>query len=271
MTAPLAPRIIVADDAAFMRTVLRETLVREGFEVVAEAVDGLQAVSLYERWKPDLIILDITMPNQDGRQALAQIVAADPQARAIMCSAVGQEKIIRETLLGGARDYLIKPFENSQVIATVRRALLERPDRPNSVLEELVAWYDLGELVTRHGLASATEIAGIRDAIKAGGGAKNLYAGLVERGLASPEDLDGFLGEGHRDVSLAYFLLKGKLLSMEQLRCCLVMMRKSGKLLAHTLVEQGFCAADQITEIAKRIPPFQKPQGAAPKDSPVSG
>ncbi|MBM3267638.1 MAG: response regulator [Candidatus Sericytochromatia bacterium] len=264
MTAPQA-RIVIADDAAFMRTVLRETLSREGFEVVAEGVDGLQAVSLYQSHKPDLIILDITMPNLDGRQALGQIVAADPQARCVMCSAVGQEKIIRETLLAGARDYLIKPFENSQVVATVRRALLERPDRPNSVLEELVAWYDLGELVTRHGLASATEIAAIRDIVKAGGGPKNLYAGLIDKGLATPEDLDGFLAEGHRDVSLAYFLLKGKLLSMEQLRCCLVMMRKSGKLLADTLVEQGFCVADQVGEIAKRVPPYQKP---APATSP---
>jgi two-component system chemotaxis response regulator CheY len=160
-------RIVIADDAAFMRTVLRETLVREGFEVVAEGQDGLQAVSLYQRHKPDVIMLDITMPNLDGRQALTQIIAADPQARAIMCSAVGQEKIIRETLLAGARDYLIKPFENSQVVATIRRAMLERPDRPNSVLEELVAWYDLGELVTRHGLASATEIAAIRDLVNA--------------------------------------------------------------------------------------------------------
>jgi len=265
-----APRLLIADDAAFMRTVLRETLSREGFDVVAEAVDGQQAVSLYQRWKPDLIILDITMPNLDGRQALTQILAADPQARAIMCSAVGQEKIIRETLLAGARDYLIKPFENSQVVSTVRRALLERADRPNSVLEELVAWYDLGELVIRHGLASASEIAAIREAIKAGSGPKNLYSGLVEKGLATPEDLDGFLAEGHRDVSLAYFLLKGKLLSMEQLRCCLVMMRKSGKLLANTLVEQGFCAADQIGELSKRIPPFQKAAGQQASTQPTS-
>lgn len=257
-----SPRIVIADDAAFMRTVLRETLLREGFDVVAEAVDGVQAVSLYTRHRPDLIILDITMPNLDGRQALGQILAADPQARAIMCSAVGQEKVIRETLLTGARDYLIKPFENSQVVATVRRSLLERADRPNSVLEELVAWYELGELVARHGLASSSEIAAIREAIKAGTGPKNLYAGLVEKGLATPEDLDGFLAEGHRDVSLAYFLLKGKLLSMEQLRCCLVMMRKSGKLLGNTLVEQGFAVSDQIAEIAKRIPPYQK---AAPR------
>lgn len=264
MSGP-SPRILIADDAAFMRTVLRETLLREGFDVVAEAVDGLQAVQLFQRWKPDMVILDITMPNLDGRQALQQILAADPEARAIMCSAVGQEKIIRETLLNGARDYLIKPFENSQVISTVRRALLERADRPNSVLEELVAWYDLGELVTRHGLSSPTEIAAIRDAIKDGTGARNLYAGLVDKGLCTPEDLDGFLAEGHRDVSLAYFLLKGKLLSMEHLRCCLVMMRKSGKLLAHTLVEQGFCTADQISEIAKKIPPYRASvQPAAP-------
>lgn len=261
-TTHQAPRIVIADDAAFMRTVLRETLLREGFDVVAEAVDGQQAVSLYMRHRPDLIILDITMPNLDGRQALSQILAAEPQARAIMCSAVGQEKVIRETLLTGARDYLIKPFENSQVVATVRRSMLERPDRPNSVLEELVAWYELGELVTRHGLASSSEIAAIREAIKAGNGPKNLYAGLVEKGLATPEDLDGFLAEGHRDVSLAYFLLKGKLLSMEQLRCSMVMMRKSGKLLGNTLVEQGFAAANQVSEIAKRIPPYQK---AAPR------
>lgn len=257
-----APRIVIADDAAFMRTVLRETLLREGFDVVAEAVDGQQAVALYMRHRPDLLILDVTMPNLDGRQALQQILAAEPTARVIMCSAVGQEKVIRETLLAGARDYLIKPFENSQVISTVRRALLERPERPNSVLEELVAWYELGELVTRHGLASASEVAAIREEIRKGTGPRNLYAGLVEKGLATPEDLDGFLAEGHRDVSLAYFLLKGKLLTMEQLRCCLVMMRKSGKLLGNTLVEQGFASASQISEISRRIPPYQK---AAPR------
>lgn len=252
------PRIVIADDAAFMRNVLREVLVGHGFEVVSEAVDGAQAVDQFRQWRPDLIILDITMPILDGRQALGEILKVDPEARIVMCSALGQERIIRETLLAGACDYLVKPFSNSQILTTVRRALLKRSDRPNSVLEELVAWYEIGELVIRHGLASPQEVGAIREKASVEDCSQTLYAGLVEKGLASENDLDAFLEQGHREVSLAYFLLKASHITMEELRCSLVMMRKSGNLLATTLVIQGFCDAQHIAAESKRIPPYPR-------------
>lgn len=249
-------RILIADDAAFMRAMLRDTLVKAGYEIVGEAVDGEDAVSKYAALKPDLVTMDLTMPKLDGEGALVRIRQADPMARIIVCSAVGQEAMIKKLLLAGARDYLIKPFESAQVLSTVKRALLEKADKPNSSLEELVAWYELGELVLRHGMVSPAQMQAVRADVEKGV-FPSVYKGLVDQGLVAVEDLEELLAEGHRDVSLAYFLMRAKAIGIEQLRCALVLMRKSGRLLGFTLVEHGFCAQQQIADIVKKIPPYK--------------
>lgn len=249
-------RILVADDAAFMRTMLRDTLTGAGHEVVGEASNGKDAVRLYAELKPDLITLDVTMPELEGPEALKAILAADPGAKAIMCSAVGQESTIKECLLAGARDYLIKPFESSQVLSTVQRALLAQETNPATVLQELVAWFDLGEIVVRQGLLTHSSLQEARDVI-AGRKDRNLAQELIDRGVATEEEIDSFLAMGHRDVSLAYFLMKQKIITVAQLRCALVLMRKSGRLLGFTLGEHGFCSPQQIAELSKKIPPYK--------------
>lgn len=249
-------RILVTDDAAFMRSMLRDTLIGAGHEVVGEAGNGKDAVRLYAELQPDLITLDVTMPELDGRQALRAILEAHPGARAVMCSAVGQEAIIKECLLAGARDYLVKPFESAQVVSTVQRALLATETNPATLLQEIVAWFDLGEIVLRQGLISPSALQEARDAVAARKD-RSLAQELAERGIASPEEIDSFLAMGHRDVSLAYFLLKQKTITVEQLRCALVLMRKSGRLLGFTLSEHGFCTQQQIAELVKKIPPYK--------------
>lgn len=249
-------RILVTDDAGFMRTMLRDTLTGAGHEVVGEAGNGKDAVRLYGELLPDLITLDVTMPEMDGRAALKAILEAHPGAKAVMCSAVGQENTIKECLLAGARDYLVKPFESSQVLATVQRALITKETNPATLLQEIVAWFDLGEIVVRQGLISYSALQEIREAI-ATRKERSLPQELVDRGVASEEDIESFLAMGHRDVSMAYFLLKQKLITVEQLRCALVLMRKSGRLLGFTLSEHGFCTQQQVAELVKKIPPYK--------------
>lgn len=255
-------RILIADDAAFMRTVLRDTLKKEGYEIAGEAVDGEQALARFRELRPDLMTLDITMPKMDGLAVLKHVRAEDPRARVVMCSALGQESVVKDALLSGARDYLIKPFESDQVLATIRRALLERQEKPNSVLEELIDWYDLGELLIRHGFANFNDVKQLREQVRSGG-AKNLYAAVVEKGLVGEDELQSLLAEGHRDVSLAYLLLKANAVTMEQLRCALVIMRKNGRLLGYTLMEQGFTSQDLVAGVMKKIPPYKPAEPAA--------
>lgn len=249
-------RILVTDDAAFMRTMLRDTLTGAGHEVVAEAGNGRDAVRLYGELQPDLVTLDVTMPEMDGREALVAILAAHPGAKVIMCSAVGQDATLKECLLAGARDYLIKPFDSAQVISTVQRALLHTETNPATLLQEIVAWFDLGEIVVRQNLLTYAALQEIREAL-ATRKDRNLAQELLDRGVASQEEIDSFLAMGHRDVSMAYFLLKSKTISVEQLRCALVLMRKSGRLLGFTLSEHGFCTQQQIAELVKKIPPYK--------------
>lgn len=116
-------RVLVVDDAAFMRTVVRDALTRGGHEVVGEASDGNQAVERYRRLRPDVTTLDITMPDKDGLAALAEIIALDPEARVIMCSALGQESKVLQSIRIGARDFLVKPFGAEHVIGAVDKAL----------------------------------------------------------------------------------------------------------------------------------------------------
>jgi two-component system, chemotaxis family, chemotaxis protein CheY len=116
-------RILVADDASFMRQIIREILESDGHEIVAEASDGIQAVEEWKKHHPELVTMDIVMPRRSGIDAVRAIVAADPTARVVMCSALGQETLVTEALQAGASDFIVKPFKPDAVLATLRRVL----------------------------------------------------------------------------------------------------------------------------------------------------
>ncbi|WP_062310493.1 response regulator [Alicyclobacillus sendaiensis] len=116
-------RILVVDDAAFMRMMIKDILVKRGHEVVGEASDGEQAAKLYQELHPDLVTMDITMPNVDGIEAVRRIRAIDPQARIIMCSAMGQQAMVLDAIRAGAKDFVVKPFQADRVINAVEKAL----------------------------------------------------------------------------------------------------------------------------------------------------
>jgi two-component system, chemotaxis family, chemotaxis protein CheY len=119
----MANRILVVDDAAFMRMMIKDILTKNGYEVVGEASDGAQAVEKYQELKPDLVTLDITMPEVDGIEALKRIRAVDPSARVIMCSAMGQQAMVIDAIQAGAKDFVVKPFQADRVLEAVRKAL----------------------------------------------------------------------------------------------------------------------------------------------------
>jgi two-component system chemotaxis response regulator CheY len=116
-------RVLVVDDAAFMRKMVSDALAKGGHEVVGEAGNGVEAIAQFQSIKPDLVTLDITMPEKDGLAALAEIVAADPSAKVVMCSALGQESKVLEAIKLGAKDFVVKPFQPARVIEAVDKAL----------------------------------------------------------------------------------------------------------------------------------------------------
>jgi two-component system, chemotaxis family, chemotaxis protein CheY len=116
-------RILVVDDAAFMRKMVKDALSGAGHEVVGEAGNGVEAVARYQELKPDLTTLDITMPEKDGLAALAEIMGGDPSARVVMCSALGQETKVVQALKLGAKDFVVKPFQADRVVDAVGKAL----------------------------------------------------------------------------------------------------------------------------------------------------
>ncbi len=115
--------IMIVDDAAFMRKRIRNILSQNGFEIVAESLDGRQAVENYEQFKPDLVTMDITMPEMDGITALQKIKTIDPNARVIMVSAMGQQSMVIKAIQAGAKDFIVKPFEPDRVLETISKAL----------------------------------------------------------------------------------------------------------------------------------------------------
>ena len=117
-------RVLVVDDAAFMRKMVTDALTKGGHDVVGEAGNGNEAITRFRELKPDLMTLDITMPEKDGLTALAEIVAADPSAKVIMCSALGQESKVLEAIKLGAKDFVVKPFQPARVIEAVDKALV---------------------------------------------------------------------------------------------------------------------------------------------------
>ena len=116
-------RVLVVDDAAFMRKMLSDALIAGGHEIVGEAGNGLEAVDRFQALKPELTTLDITMPEKDGLAALAEIMAIDPTAKVVMCSALGQETKVLEAVKLGARDFVVKPFQAERVLEAIGKAL----------------------------------------------------------------------------------------------------------------------------------------------------
>lgn len=116
-------KILVVDDAAFMRMMVKDALTKNGYSDVIEAADGSIACSLFESEKPDLVIMDITMPNKTGIEALRDIKAADANAKVIMCSAMGQEAMVVEAIKLGALDFIVKPFKPDRIIQAVTKVL----------------------------------------------------------------------------------------------------------------------------------------------------
>ena len=115
--------VLICDDAIFMRTMVGDILQQAGFEVVGEAESGLQAIEKYQALKPDLVTMDIVMPDMGGIDAVREITKLDPQARVLMCSAMGQQALVVEALQAGAKDFVVKPFQPSRVLEAVERIL----------------------------------------------------------------------------------------------------------------------------------------------------
>ena len=118
----MSQRILIVDDAAFMRMMIKDILTKNGFEVVGEAENGQVAIEKYKELKPDLVTMDITMPEMDGIQAVKKIREIDSSARIIMCSAMGQQAMVIDAIQAGAKDFIVKPFQPDRVIEAVRKA-----------------------------------------------------------------------------------------------------------------------------------------------------
>jgi two-component system chemotaxis response regulator CheY len=116
-------RVLVCDDAIFMRTMISDILSGAGYEVVGEAETGLQAIERYKELRPDLVTMDIVMPDMGGIDAVREIVKDDPNAKILMCSAMGQQALVVEAIQAGAKDFVVKPFQPSRVLEAVQRVL----------------------------------------------------------------------------------------------------------------------------------------------------
>lgn len=115
--------ILIVDDAAFMRMMIKDVLTKNGFEVIGEAENGARAIEKYKELQPNLTIMDITMPEIDGIQAVKEIKKMDPSAKIIMCSAMGQQAMVIEAIQAGAKDFIVKPFQADRVIEAVKKVI----------------------------------------------------------------------------------------------------------------------------------------------------
>ena len=116
-------RVLVVDDAAFMRMMIKDILKKGGFEVVGEAEDGMKAVEKFKELQPDLVTMDITMPEMDGIAAVKEIRKIDPNAVIVMCSAMGQQAMVIDAIQAGAKDFVVKPFQPDRVLEAIRKVL----------------------------------------------------------------------------------------------------------------------------------------------------
>lgn len=119
----MAKKVLICDDAAFMRMMIKDILTKNGYEVAGEAENGKKAVEKYNETKPDLVLMDITMPEMDGIRALKAIKGADPSASVIMCSAMGQQAMVIEAIQSGAKDFIVKPFQAERVLEAVKKVV----------------------------------------------------------------------------------------------------------------------------------------------------
>ncbi len=116
-------KILIVDDAAFMRMMIKNILIKEGYEVVGEAENGAQAVEKYKELTPDLVTMDITMPEMDGITAVKEIMKVNKGAKVVMCSAMGQQAMVIDAIQAGAKDFIVKPFQPDRVIEAISKVL----------------------------------------------------------------------------------------------------------------------------------------------------
>ena len=119
----MSQSVLICDDAIFMRTMLADILQQAGFDIVGEAETGAQAVARYRELRPDLVTMDIVMPDMGGIDAVREITKLDPAARILMCSAMGQQALVIEAIQAGAKDFVVKPFQPSRVLEAIQRVL----------------------------------------------------------------------------------------------------------------------------------------------------
>ncbi len=119
----MAKRVLITDDALFMRVTLKNILTKNGYEIAGEACNGKESVALYEQTHPDLVTMDITMPEMDGISALREIKKHDPQANVIMCTAMGQKNMVMEAVAAGAKDFIVKPFQPEKVLEAIQKII----------------------------------------------------------------------------------------------------------------------------------------------------
>jgi two-component system chemotaxis response regulator CheY len=119
----MGKRVLIVDDAAFMRMMIKDILSKNGFEVVGEAENGLQGLEMFKEHKPDLVTMDITMPEMDGIVAVREIMKVDKAAKVIMCSAMGQQSMVIDAIQAGAKDFIVKPFQPDRVLEAVNKVL----------------------------------------------------------------------------------------------------------------------------------------------------
>lgn len=119
----MGKRILIVDDAAFMRMMIKNIVTKNGYEVVGEAENGQIAVDLYKQHKPDLVTMDITMPEMNGIEGVKAIRSFDPNANVIMCSAMGQQAMVMEAIQAGAKDFIVKPFQQDRILQAIERVM----------------------------------------------------------------------------------------------------------------------------------------------------
>ncbi len=119
----MSAKILIVDDATFMRMMIKNIVTKNGYEVVAEAENGSQAVKMYAEHKPDLVTMDITMPEMNGIESVKAIKKIDPNAKIIMCSAMGQQAMVMEAIQAGAMDFIVKPFKQERILQAIERVL----------------------------------------------------------------------------------------------------------------------------------------------------